>query len=298
MNLRGIDLNLLVVLDALLEEAHVSRAAERLGLSQPAASSALDRCRALFRDPLLERGRGLMRLTPKAEALKAPLKAWLSDAEAILDPPTPELASLEQTVRLVMADMPAAFVAGPLHMALRSSAPRLNLVVQPWHGAAAALEGLARGGSDLAVSVFPDVDAAFRREELSRERYAVVMRRGHPAAEGFELESWLAWPHLLVSGRGETNSPLDRQLARMGKARRVGLVVPSFLMVLPLVRGSELIAMLPERCLPEEERDAFQIFPPPIPVEGFPLHLAWHMRRDRDPAVRHVAGLLRQHLAA
>ncbi|WP_201273047.1 helix-turn-helix domain-containing protein [Sinorhizobium meliloti] len=72
MNLRSLDLNLLVVLDALLDEAHVSRAADRLGLSQPAASAALQRCRHLFRDELLERGRGTMRLTSRAEALRAP----------------------------------------------------------------------------------------------------------------------------------------------------------------------------------------------------------------------------------
>jgi DNA-binding transcriptional LysR family regulator len=298
MNLRSIDLNLLVVLDALLDEAHVSRAAERLGLSQPATSSALERCRHLFQDPLLERGRGTMRPTPKAEALRAPLKALLAGAEAILDPPKPDLATLAQTVRIVMADLPATIVVAELHARLADSAPGVNLVVQPWHGAAAALEGLAKGGSDLAVSVFPDVDAAFRREELAQERYVVVMRKDHPAAADFGLEAWLAWPHVLVSGRGEASSPLDRLLAQQGRARRVALVVPSFLTVLPLLRDSDLVAMLPARCLPADAGKTFRVFEPPLPVEGFPLHLAWHMRRDQDLAVQHVAGLLRRLLQA
>ena len=112
MNLRGVDLNLLVVLDALLEEAHVSRAAERLGLSQPATSSALDRCRHLFGDRLLERAAGSMRLTPKAEALRPRLKDALAGVVDVLAPPEVPLADLRQTVRLLMADNLAALLLG------------------------------------------------------------------------------------------------------------------------------------------------------------------------------------------
>jgi DNA-binding transcriptional LysR family regulator len=288
MNLRAIDLNLLVLLD----EGHVSRAAARLGLSQPAMSSALDRCRHLFGDPLLERGRGLMRPTPKAEALRGPLKALLAQVEAVLDPPEIDLARLSQVVRIVMADHPGIAIVGALHQRLARSAPGIDLVVQPWHGAAAALDLLARGAADLAVSVFPALDPSFRRRDLLDEHYVVLMRRGHPAARRFDLERWLAYPHIVVSGRGDTRGALDDVLAREGRTRRVGLVVPSFLMVPPLVAGSDLIAMLPSHCLPPDAGKAFVVRDPPIAVEGFPLHLAWHIRRDRDPAVRHVAGLI------
>lgn len=295
MNLRAVDLNLLVVLDALLDEGHVSRAAARLGLSQPATSSALDRCRHLFGDPLLERGRGVMRPTPKAEALRGRLKALLAQVEAVLDPPVVDLARISQVVRIVMADHPATAIVGPLHDRLGQGAPGIDLVVQPWHGAAAALDLLARGAADLAVSVFPRLDPSFRRRDLLEERYVVLMRHGHPAARRFDLDRWLAYPHILVSGRGDTRGALDDALAREGRSRRVGLVVPSFLMVPPLVAGSDLIAMLPSRCLPAGP--GFAVRDPPIPVEGFPLHLAWHVRRDRDPAVRHVAGLIEDLLA-
>lgn len=292
MNLRSIDLNLLVVLDALIDEAHVSRAAARLGLSQPAASSALDRCRHLFRDPLLERRHGGMRPTPKAEALRGPLQALLAEVAALLDPPAIDLVDLRQTVRIVMADHPATAVVGPLHARLAATAPGIDVVVQPWHGAAAALESLAKGASDLAVSVFPAVDAAFRRVLLLEERYVVLMRRGHPAAAAFDLNRWLAFPHILVSGRGEVRGALDEALAGLGRARRVGIVVPSFLMVPPLVEGSDLVAMLPSRCQPAD-LDRFAVREPPIAVTGFPLHLAWHLRRDGDAAVQHVAGIIR-----
>lgn len=125
----------------------------------------------------------------------------------------------------------------------------------------------------------------------------VLMRRGHPAAAAFGLEVWLAHPHVLVSGQGATRGALDEALARLGRSRRVGVVVPSFLLVPPLLAGSDLIALLPGRTLPADPQGRFVDFAPPIPVPGFPLHLAWHARRDRDVAVRHVAALVQAVLA-
>ncbi|MCJ8052159.1 LysR family transcriptional regulator [Shinella curvata] len=295
MNLRSIDLNLLVILDALLDEAHVSRAATKLNLSQPATSSALDRCRHLFGDPLLERGKGGMRLTPKAESLRDPLKTLLVGIAAVVDAPEEPLAEIRQTVRILTADFPGILIAGALHRALSRSAPGIDLVIQPWHGAPEALESLARGASDIALSVFPTIDAtAFHRETLVEEHYIVTMRKDHPAAWNFTLDRWLAFPHILVSGRGDTRTPFDDQLATLGKTRRVGIVVPSFLMVPSLLEDSDLIAMMPSHCLPPEAAARFHVALPPIPVPGFPLHLAWHRRRDKDRAVQHMADEVRK----
>ncbi|MBA8881105.1 LysR family transcriptional regulator [Phyllobacterium myrsinacearum] len=294
MNLRSVDLNLLVVLDALLDEAHVSRAAERLGLSQPATSSALDRCRHLFSDPLLERGKGMMRLTPKAESLRVPIKNLLVGITVVLDPPVVGLATVRQTVRIIMSDHPAVTIVGPLHKKLTESAPGIDLVVQPWHSAAEALDGLAKGAIDLAISVFPKVDVSFQRRNLLDVHYAVVMRKDHPAAMSFTLDRWLEFPHVLVSGRGETRGALDEALAKYNRERRVGIVVPSFLLVPPLVAESDLIAMIPRLCLPANAEESFAVFEPPIPVESFMLHLAWHVRRDQDRAVQHVGTLITQ----
>ena len=290
MNLRSLDLNLLVILDALLDEAHVSRAADRLGLSQPAASAALQRCRHVFRDELLERGRGTMRLTEKAQSLRAPLKSVLAGVTDLVDPPEQSLAEIRQRLRLVMADFPALLVTGPLLRALADTAPGIDLVIQPWHGAGAAKTALVEGSSDLAVSVFPHEEADIRREKVLSEHYVVALRPGHPAIDGFDLDRWLAWPHVLVSGRGETRSPLDGELARLGRTRRVGLVVPGFGMVPDLLRGSDMIALLPSR-VTAAAVDLVAL-PTPIQVAGFDLHVAWHQRRARDRAVQHVAALL------
>lgn len=290
MNLRSLDLNLLVILDALLDEAHVSRAAERLFLSQPAASAALQRCRHLFRDPLLERGRGSMRLTPKAQSLRMPLKSLLSGVLDLVDLPEVPLFEIHKTLRIVIADYPALLVIAPLQRALGETAPGIDLVIQPWHGADAARVALIEGATDIAISVFPGEDEDIYRMELLNEHYVIALRPDHPAIQGFDLDRWLAYPHIIVSGRGEARSPLDAELARIGRSRRVGLVVPSFGMVPDLLRGSDMIAMLPSRVL--SAAGDLSVLPLPIPVSGFPLHLAWHRRREKDKALRHVAKLL------
>ncbi|MET1755757.1 LysR family transcriptional regulator [Novosphingobium sp. RD2P27] len=290
MNLRSVDLNLLVVLDALLDERHVSRAADRVGLSQPAASAALQRCRHLFRDELLERAQRSMRLTPKGESLRAPLKALLASATDLLDPPEIPLEEIQTTVRLVMADLPALLVIEPLLAALAGSSPGIDIVLQPWHGADAAKHALTEGSTDIAVSVLAASEDELRRETAGEETYLVVMRDDHPAARDFMLDRWLAFPHVVVSGRGEVRTPLDADLARRGLARRVGLVVPSFGMVPPVLFSTSMIAMLPTRMA--ETLRGFATFTPPIAVEGFTLSVVWHRRRERDRALRHVADRL------
>ncbi|WP_067339003.1 LysR family transcriptional regulator [Stappia indica] len=290
MNLRSVDLNLLVILDALLDEAHVSRAAERLGLTQPAVSAALQRCRGLFGDELLERGRGTMRRTERAEALRAPLKTLLAGVVEMVDPTPTPLAKIKQTLKISMADYPAVLVMQPLMAHLGRTAPGIDLVLQPWQGADAARAGLVAGSSDLALSVFPPSEDDLVRTELVGEHYVVAMRADHPAAREFDLAAWLAHPHVLVSGRGDTRGPLDTALAAKGLCRRVGVVVPTFQMVPGLLAGSDLIAMLPSRCVPPAS--GLATFAPPVPVPGFVLHLAWHTRRNGDTALRYVAQVL------
>lgn len=299
MNLRSIDLNLLTILDALLDEAHVSRAAERIGLSQPAASSALERCRHLFQDPLLERAGNAMRLTPKALSLRAPLKQALASVGEVVGMEEEDIATVSRRIRVLMADFPAVVVARHLHRELAASAPNLDIVIQPWLGAPAAIDSMERGDTDIAVSVFPSLGSAFQRYEVLQERYVVAMRRGHPAASRLTLKKWLAYPHVLVSGNGNgsVTGALDEELAMHGLTRRIGMVVPSFLMVPPLLEDSDLIAMLPAHCVPAAPQGAdstLVYFRPPLPVAGFPLHLAWHKRRDDDLAVRHVAQTLKR----
>jgi DNA-binding transcriptional LysR family regulator len=146
------------------------------------------------------------------------------------------------------------------------------------------------GGIDIAISVFPDEDDDICREPLLTEHYVIALRPGHPAISGFDLDRWLAYPHIVVSSRGEARSPLDAELARRGKSRRVGLVVPSFSLVPELLRGSDMIAMLPTRV--SAAASDIVALQPPISVAGFPLHLAWHRRQSKNAGLRHVAAVL------
>ncbi len=287
MNLRSVDLNLLVILHALLEERHVTRAARRLALSQPAASNALERCRQLFDDPLLERVPGGMRLTARAESLRDPLAAALAAVTQVMAPEPPDLAHLRRTVRLVMADQPGIALLQALLPALQEDAPGVDVVLLPWRGAADAMHRLETGEADLAVSLFPALPPTFRRVVAAAQHYVVAMRGDHPAAAGFDRDAWLAWPHLVVSGAGHKQGSLEAVLARHGLMRRVGAVVPGFMMVEPLLRVTDLMATVPAATL--SPAHGLAVFEPPLEVADFRLHVAWHVRRDNDPAVRHVA---------
>lgn len=293
MNLRGIDLNLLVILDALLDEAHVSRAAHRLNLSQPAVSNALQRCRDLFGDPLLERGRGTMTRTPLADKLRAPLRSVLSDVERLIDPPATPLDQLEQVVRITTADDPTSLLARPLVERLSRSAPGITIAFRPWHGAEAVTQDLLNGETDLAISLIEREVENIEVRTILQADYLIAMRRDHPAAASFDLEAWLVWPHIVVSGQGGLRTPLDARLTNMGRKRRVALVVPSFQLVPPILASTDFMAMLPRQSIDAHSGADLMIHPPPIKVDGFPLHLAWHNRQSEDPGLRHVRDLIR-----
>lgn len=299
MHLRNTDLNLLVTLDTLLDEAHVSRAAKRLGLSQPATSAALDRCRRLFDDVLLIRRKGGMTLTPRAERLHHQIKGVLAQLHEVLESTDDDLASIHQTVRLSMSDSIAAGLAPELYAHLSEVAPGIDLVFLPWAGPGAAQDELARGEVDLAISQFPQLGAGFIRRDLWEDEYQVLLRKGHPALEEFSLESWLAWPHVIVSGRGERETGLDQRLRAAGLGRRVAMVVPSFQLIFPILRDTDLVTIRPNST-PSALLDFYQLETRQVPFElpGYVVHMAWHRRLEHDRVTNYIAGYISKHYAA
>ena len=288
-NLRGIDLNLLTVLDAVLSERHVSRAAARLGMSQPAVSNALERCRALFGDPLIERHGRAMRLTPRGEELQAPLAALVAEIGRIVRPAEEvQLSRLRRTVRLMASDAIVGIVAPALGAALLREAPGLTAVFRPWRSGADAIEALREGDAELVLGVAdppPLRDVAVI--ELGTQPVAVLMRRGHPAAGKLTLESWLAWPHIVVSAGGASSTELDRELADRGLERRVGLVVPGFAPAIEALARSDFLALLPSRFA--GLRREIVAHEPPIPRAPLAVRLFRDRRRLDDPALNFVA---------
>jgi DNA-binding transcriptional LysR family regulator len=284
MNLRGLDLNLLVVLDALLAEQHVTRAGQRLGLSQPATSNALERLRRLFDDPLLERVPGGLRATPRAQALRSPLTDLLAGVSSLVSSGSADLRTLKQSLRLSVVDYGLALFVPPLMASLAERAPGIDLVCVPWSGAEEAHAALEAGTLDLAISV--SAPASLRFRPIFTESYVVAMREKHPARR-LTLARWLEYPHVVVSGRGSATGALDAVLAERGQRRRVGVVVPSFLAIPPLLLQSDLLALVPETLSRLASQGLVHVAPP-LPVPGFEVTLVWHPRRDADPAVRFV----------
>ena len=289
--LRSIDLNLLVVLNALLAERHVTRAGKLVGLSQSATSNALERLRALFGDPLLERSRGTMVLTPIAQALRPKLEAALASVESVVAPRA-ELATLSQTIRWSTGDYGIALFGPLLMKKLRRSAPGLDLVATPWNGADEALAQVTDGALDLVVTVLAQGATGLRWKPAFTERFVVAMRRDHPARREPTLEGLLRYPHIVVSGRGETTGSLDAVLASRQKERRVAMVVPTFLAVPALLADSDLLAFVPEGLIATGPYPKLITRSPPIAVPSFDIGVAWHGRRDHDAATMHVVDTL------
>ena len=295
MNLRSLDLNLLVLLSALLEEGHVTRAARRAGLTQPAMSNALERCRNLLGDRLLERRGGAMRLTARAEAMREPLADLLRDVTLLIDPVGPPLDRVRQTVRIVGADALASVLAPPLLAAVGDRAPGVTLAFLRWGGGAAALSQLAEGSADLAISVLPPADPRLFLSELIREeRYLLAMRADHPLADHLDASGWLDHPHILVSVDGATRTLVDDMLAGAGLERRVGVSVPSFLLVPELLRGSDMVALVPSLCVADARGAGLALRQPPVDISGFRLEMAHHRRSVGDPAIEFILAEVRQ----
>ncbi|EPX84086.1 putative LysR-type regulator [Salipiger mucosus DSM 16094] len=238
-----------------------------------------------------------MKLTPKAEMLRGPIRDVLVQVRHLLDPPAPRLSELVQVVRISAADAPTALLARPLIEKLGRTAPNISIVFKPWLGLDIVARELTNGETELGLALFDRRGDHIKTETLFEADYVVAMRREHPAAESFDLKSWLAWPHIVVSGRGERHTPLDVSLRAIGLSRQVGLVVPSFQLVPEILATTDLFAMLPRKSFEARSGSDLVGLPPPLEVASFPLHLAWHDRNTDDPGIGHVAGIVRAVLA-
>ncbi|KRR00641.1 LysR family transcriptional regulator [Bradyrhizobium valentinum] len=246
MNLNSLDLNLLVALDALLREANVSRAAMRIGLSQPAASHALQRLRDLIGDPLLVRNGARMELTPRAQALRAPLAQALDQVRALFIPDDFDAARSERQFRLMMPDLAVELLMPPLMEKITRAAPNVRIDVVPWRGPAIFTPEFART-IDLVISI-GNAFTGFHRQRLYTDSDAV--RRGHPIGARLKrIETFLDARHVAVVIRGQSDDLIDIWLRPKGVERRIALVVPGYIEALHVAARTDLVAFVPRRLI-------------------------------------------------
>ncbi|MEX3958329.1 LysR family transcriptional regulator [Trinickia sp. EG282A] len=284
VNLRRIDLNLLATLDVLLSEHNVTRAAERLNLSQPSVSVQLAKLREIFGDPLLLPGPRGMRPTARGDELREPLRQALEALEQAVAPATAfDPAGADHTWRVAATDYTESTIVLPTLNALRSAAPRTRLAVLEMIPSRIAKQA-EQGDIDLAFHTTDGSPSALRRRALFTERYVLVGRAGHPRLKRRPtLAQFRALEHVIVSPDGGGFYGItDEALAEVGLSRRVVLSVPHFLFVMSVIANTDLVAMLPERLV--RNVNALEVVESPIEVPGFEISMLWHERAHRDRA--------------
>lgn len=296
-NIRRLDLNLLITLDALLAEHNVTRAAERLHLSQPSVSAQLVRLRDMLGDPLLLPGPRGMRPTARAEALREPLRLALDALEHAVAPAAGfDPATADVTWRIAASDYSETTLVLPAAVRLREAAPGTRLAVLELAPSRLARQ-TEQGEIDLALHTSECAPPGLRSRLLFNERYVLAGRVGHPRLKRRPtLAQFCALDHVLVSpDGGGFHGATDQALAEQGLTRRVVLSVPHFLFVRSVLASTDLVAMLPERLArgcPE-----LQVVEAPLTVPGYEIAMLWHERQHRDPAHQwlrdHIAGTAR-----
>lgn len=287
--LARIDLNLLVVLAALLETRSVTRAAERLGSSQPAVSRSLARLRDLFGDRLMVKGANGMMPTLRAEAMMEPLANLLGNVEGFLARPEFEPAATDRVFRIATTDYGALAVLPAMLARFAREAPHAAIEIAAF--SRDVFRTLAEGKIDFVLYSDNPVPGSFRTRELFRERFVTLVRRGHPLLRQLRaghdvlpLKLFTAWPHILVSVFGGTGGPIDTALAGQGLKRHVALQVPYFATAAVMTAASDFLVTMPSRAALQlaPRLDLVVLRTPPL-VKPYGYRLLWHERSHDDP---------------
>jgi DNA-binding transcriptional LysR family regulator len=285
MNLANIDLNLLVALDALISEAHVGRAARRIGRSQPTTSHALKRLRTLFDDPLLVQAGSRMELTPRAAGLREPVADALRRVQTLLAADSFEAARSTRRFAAMMQDHIAHLLVPALVQRLQSEAPGVRLEILPWRSPASATPEQLQS-IDLLISCTAMDIAGFEKETLLTDTEAVVVRKGYPRASRLKaLDAFLRARHVAVVGAGLAEDPVDSWLRGKGLSRDIVVEVPSYMQALQVTARADVAAFVPRRLARSmAQRFSLQVLPPPIEPGDYQEQLFFPRRAAHDPA--------------
>jgi DNA-binding transcriptional LysR family regulator len=282
---RNLDLNLLRALDALLEARNVTRAAEKLGLTQPAMSHALARLRGHLGDPLFVRVPGGVKPTPRAAALAVPLRQALAIIErAVSSPGAFNPANASRSFTITTDDYLERILLPPLLKNLWKVAPGVDLRIM--QAGPRMADELVEGQVDMVISVAGAIGplASIYTQSLFTERFLCAMRKGHPLAKKkLTLEQYVSYPHTLVAPGGRPSSVVDRALGKLGRSRRVAITVPHFLAAPAIIASSDAILTMGERLAKAVSKD-LHLTEAPLALPGFTVAMFWHERHQADQA--------------
>ncbi|MGS0741730.1 LysR family transcriptional regulator [Glaciimonas sp. GG7] len=306
MSFLTLDLNLLRVFDAIMTEQNLTRAANRLAMTQPAVSNALKRLRYSLKDELLIRTAHGVKPTQYAEELWPSVRRALTDLETAITPETFDVSRAQTTFQMAMADATAALWLPSLVRTIEREAPQLNIRMVPLT-TRDPRQMLMRGDVDLAVGFFPGVTAQLsgsqttsaspvHHERLYTGHYVCVMRKGHPLAQApLTVDSYCNAHHLLVSFSGRAHGLIEEILVGMHRKRRILLTVNQFFTAGKVVASSDLITVLPRHLIDSTGMtDVLVACELPFPTPAVDVDMLWHERDARNPAHK----WLRAHLAA
>ncbi|MBL8381446.1 MAG: LysR family transcriptional regulator [Burkholderiales bacterium] len=290
------DLQLIAALEALVAEGHVSRAAERMGLSQPAMSTLLGRLRRTFDDPLLLRTSRGMVPTPRALELAAQGGALLEQARMLMQGARAfEPVRAERTFRVIATDYVLSVMLPPLQALLEARAPGIGIDAQP-PNPRRVQELLASGQVDLGIGYLIDPPKGLRTRLLFRESSVCIARRGHPAVRGrLGLAQYQAADHVRISpaGTGQYGRMVEAALLDLRIRRSAGLTVPNFLVAPAVVARSNLLATVPARIARTFAASLpLQVLEPPVPLPVLEVSLYWHERAHKDALHRWMRALV------
>jgi DNA-binding transcriptional LysR family regulator len=285
-NLRAVDLNLLVVFDALMTERSVTRAAEKNGLSQPAVSKALGRLRHMFADPLFVRRDRAMEPTERAKVLAGPINAALRDISRTLTQSAFDPAQSKARVQVASIDLYHTRLIPELVRRLRTQAPNVDLHVHALESARVR-EHLASGEIALAFAPFETRGDEFRSLPLWTD-YLVTLVSSKSGIESLTPEAFAAAPHVADAGHvhiksdGTVTSVVDALLGARGLKRHIALVLPTAAGLPHIVASTDLIATLPSKiAMGLGSRDDVRRISCPFEIAVTP-HMIWHAKTDAD----------------
>ncbi len=278
-----LDARMLLSFAAVFEARSVTRAAERLNITQQGLSGILARLREVFGDPLFVRDAHGVIPTPRAETLYPRIKVVIDAMQDVIEAEGFDPFETRAVFSIAAADYALATILPPLIERLSVTAPNLRLAVESLRVETLAVQ-MRNGQTDLALTVPEFVPDNLHTMPLFSDRYLCAFRKQHPLAnKQLTLEAFCNGEHLLVSpNRGEFRGPTDDALERAGHSRRVGLVVPSFLIALSLLESNDLISVLPERLLRTRQNSLLAV-EPPVEIEPFQIVCVWPERLHTDP---------------